>query len=83
MKIWQQKIFRFAIVFLSLGMIFAIHANLTTYMDSEGYLHETLSTPLSAFCFLVGMGFLLISLIRFLFFIYFIYFFRRKGNGVS
>lgn len=66
-KIWKQKIFIFAIVFFVLGIALAIHANLNTYLDSAGYLHETLSTPLSVLCLLLGVGLLGISCIRFLF----------------
>lgn len=63
-KIWKQKTFIVAIGLFILGVVFAIHANLTTYMDSEGYLHESLSTPLSVLCLLLGIGLLVISCIQ-------------------
>ena len=51
------------ILFIFIALAFGVHASLTSYMDGQGILHESLSTPLSAIFGLLGLVIIITSLI--------------------
>ena len=59
----KNKLLKISVITIVLGIIFGIHANVSTYMDQEGVLHENFSTPLSAMLILAGLTFLIIGII--------------------
>lgn len=66
----KKKIFWAGIILIVIGVAFGIHANLSTYMDNEGVIHENFSTPLSAFFTMIGFILLIIGLA--------VYFFKKR-----
>ncbi|RXQ97652.1 DUF3955 domain-containing protein [Ancylomarina salipaludis] len=57
-----MKIFWIGIIVFALGIALRIQANLSTYVDNEGVMHESFSTPLSFFFAILGIILLIISL---------------------
>ncbi len=68
----KSKMFWIGLLTIVLGLIFGVYGNLTTYMDNQGVLHETIYTPLSVLFIIIGILSLSMSTL--------IYFFRKKNN---
>ncbi len=57
----KLKTFKTGVIMLIFGIAFGIHANLRTYVDNEGFLHESFSTPMSAILVITGIILLVAS----------------------
>ena len=68
----KLKTFWTGIIAIAMGIAFGIHANLSTYMDSEGVIHDTFSTPLSAILIAIGIILLISDIL--------IYFFTKNRS---
>jgi protein-S-isoprenylcysteine O-methyltransferase Ste14 len=63
----NKKIIWTGFSFVVVGVIFGVYANMSTFIDSQGVLHENFSTPLSAIFVVLGLLLFVIGLLLFIF----------------